>query len=87
MTAPNPATLEREQDRLFVTDAELLRRLGIDPAKGRMILRALDDQHERTGFPQKSKLWGKRYWPALKAWLDRTNGLNIEPPSRRAQAS
>ena len=29
MTAPHPATLDREKDKLYVTDAELIRRLGV----------------------------------------------------------
>ncbi len=29
MTAPSPETLERERDRLYVTDAELIRRMGV----------------------------------------------------------
>lgn len=91
MTTPSPATIERaprptdiedgtwaQHLTLMVSDKELLQRLGIDFAKGRLILRALDDQHQKTGFPQPSKLWGKRYWPAVKAWLDKTNGLNME---------
>jgi hypothetical protein len=34
MTSPAPATLEREKDKLFVTDAELIRRMGV-PEKTR----------------------------------------------------
>lgn len=29
MTAPSPETLERERERLYVTDAELIRRMGV----------------------------------------------------------
>jgi hypothetical protein len=29
MTQPTPATIEREKDKLYLTDAELIRRLGV----------------------------------------------------------
>jgi hypothetical protein len=32
------------------------------------------------GFPKKSPLFGgRRYWPAVKTWLDRHNGLTMDP--------
>ena len=37
MTMPAPETLEREQTKLYLTDAELIRRLGV-PEK---VLRAM----------------------------------------------
>ena len=75
MTAPSPEGRERLKDTLFVTDAELYRRLGL-PVR---IAKPLIEEGERKyGFPTKSKLWGdRRYWPAVKEWLDRTNGLNL----------
>lgn len=87
MTATRPATIEREKDKLFVNDAELMRKLGLDPKIARPIIKALDEQQSRTGFPQKQKLWGgRRYWPAVKAWLDKANGLNVEATQQRRQA-
>lgn len=36
---------------------------------------------ERQGLPRISPLTGARYWPAVKAWLDRYNGVgNMEAP-------
>lgn len=36
---------------------------------------------ERQGLPRISPLTGARYWPAVKAWLDRYNGLgNMHAP-------
>lgn len=29
MTQPSPQTIEREKDKLYLTDAELIRRLGV----------------------------------------------------------
>lgn len=77
MTLPVPETIEREKDKLFVTDAELIRRLGVPVKLGRAVLAGLDREKHR-GFPQKQKVWGdRRYWPAVKAFLDRTGGLTM----------
>lgn len=68
------------RETLYITDAELIRRLGVPEKIARLAIKELDRQ--RTGFPQKSPLWGgkRRYWPAVKAWLDRDNGLKSEAP-------
>jgi hypothetical protein len=69
-------TLDHDaRDTLYVTDAELIRRMGVPEKIARAALRAYDMDRGK-GFPQKQKLWGdRRYWPAVKAFLDRTNGL------------
>lgn len=75
MTAPAARTIEREQQKLFVTDAELIRRLGVPEKRARLIIRELE---AKTDFPKKQKLWqDRRYWPAVKAWLDRHSGLAL----------
>jgi hypothetical protein len=53
---------------LFVSDAELYRRLGVGPRTGRLAVLVL----ERSGqFPKKDPLFGnKRYWPAVVKKLD-----------------
>lgn len=39
----------------------------------RKILPGLESNY---GFPRKQPLFGdRRYWPAVKAWLDKRNGL------------
>lgn len=82
MTLPAPETLEREQDKLYVTDAELIRRLGVPEKIARAALQELDAK--QTNFPKKQKLWGdRRYWPAVKAYFDARNGLTIDAPPRR----
>jgi hypothetical protein len=64
-------------DALWVTDAELIRRLGVPEKIARRVIKAFD-ANPQLGFPQKSGLWGsRRYWPAVRAYLDRTNGLSI----------
>lgn len=72
-----------ERPGLYVTDAELIRRLGVPEKVARQAIQMLDAD-PRSGFPRKSKLWGdRRYWPAVTAYLDRANGLNMPSPSRR----
>ncbi len=78
-------TSDRQADRrdtLYVTDAELIRRMGVPTKTAREALRVLDANAKRTGFPQKQALWGgRRYWPAVKAYLDRASGLTMGSPS------
>lgn len=72
-----PASDTAERPGLYVTDAEMIRRLGVPERTARQVIRALD-ANPLSGFPRKSKLWGdRRYWPAVTAYLDRANGLNM----------
>lgn len=81
MTAPAPQTLDREQDKRYVTDAEMIRRMGVPEKIARPVIRELDEHHKVTGFPQKSKLFGgRRYWPKVEAWLNAHEGLNMDAP-------
>lgn len=75
MTSPSSETLEREKDKLYLTDAELIRRLGVPDKKLRPMLPVLES---KWGFPPKSPMFGNlRYWPAVQKWLDRHEGLPI----------
>lgn len=66
------------RETLFVTDAELIRRMGVPEKIARQRLRELDAKAHLTGFPQKQKLWGdRRYWPAVKAYLERTTAPSM----------
>jgi hypothetical protein len=76
MTLPSPDALEREKDKLYLTEAEMFRRLGVPYQKAKTAVRFLQD---KQGFPHKSKLFDRYYWPAVKAWLDKNNGLNPQP--------
>lgn len=81
MTSPAPETLEREKDKLYLQDAELIRRLGVPEKAFRAILPALESKYN---FPRKQPLFSqRRYWPAVKAWLDKHNGLIMDAPSTR----
>ena len=67
---------------LFVTEAELIRRLGVPDELGQAILQDFDANH--PGLLEKQKVWGdRRYWPAIKAWLDKTCGLELAKPRPR----
>lgn len=79
MTTPAPEALEREQDKLWVTDAELIRRLGVPEKIARATIRVLDRQP--SGFPKKEKLWGdRRYWPQSRnTWIRSTVGGAHDP--------
>ncbi len=73
MTAPAPDTLEREKDKLYVTDAELIRRMGVPERLGRAMLQ---DLAKKSNFPRKQAYAdGRRYWPAVKEYFDKLNGL------------
>lgn len=68
---------------LYVTDAELIRRLGVPERPARAAIHALD-ANPSSGFPRKQKLWGdRRYWPAVRAYLDRTSGLTVAASPQR----
>lgn len=78
MSQPAADTLEREKEKLYLTDAELIRRLGVPDKVLRPMLPALEN---KFGFPRKQPLFGeRRYWPAVKTWLDKHNGLTVEVP-------
>jgi hypothetical protein len=54
---------------LFVTDAELIRCLGVPKKIARQAITMLD-RDRASSFPNKQALWGN--WPAVRAWLDYT---------------
>lgn len=68
-----PATLAERA--LYIDDRELRRR--INPKLGWDRFRAAVREAETRGFPRIRALWGGRYWPAVKAWLDDDNGVNL----------
>lgn len=77
MTLPAPETLDREKDKLYLTDAELIRRLGVPDKTLRRILPGLENIY---AFPKKQPLFGgRRFWPAVEAWLYKHNGLMVDP--------
>lgn len=64
--------------RLFVSDSELVEMLGCTRDKGRAAIRTL----EREGFPRPDPVFGnRRYWPAVREFLDRRYGLGAKSSS------
>lgn len=57
---------------LYIGEAEVSRRLGI-PSKR---WRALRGVLEANGMRRRDPLIGLRYWPAVKAFFDKRNGLD-----------
>ncbi|MBO0904214.1 winged helix-turn-helix domain-containing protein [Jiella sonneratiae] len=58
---------------LFVTDAQAARRVGVPVAVYRQAAAIL----ERQGFPRPDPMFhDRRYWPAIRAFLDRRAGLD-----------
>jgi hypothetical protein len=67
------------KEGLFVTDAELIRRSGLPEKYMRKLILHLDG-NKTSGFPKKLPLYGdRRYWPAVKAFFDRTAGHRMGP--------
>lgn len=59
---------------LYVTDAELVELLGVPKD---LVLPSIRQLEDKKNFPKKDPLFGdRRYWPAVRAWLDRHNRLN-----------
>ncbi|MDW9582671.1 winged helix-turn-helix domain-containing protein [Sinorhizobium meliloti] len=57
---------------LFVTDAQCAERMGLTREQFKLALLAAG----KAGFPPADPTFAnRRYWPAVKAWLDRRYGL------------
>lgn len=86
MSLPGTITLElADDDKLYLSDAEIIKKMGLPINRGRIMLRALASQ---PGFPPKDKLLGdKRYWPAVKLFLDRRHRVTMDasPPNHRGR--
>lgn len=81
MSTPAEETLEREKSKLWVTDAELIRRMGVPERIARAAIRDLD--RPGSGFPKKQKVWGdRRYWPAVEDYFNQLYGTKIVSPQR-----
>jgi hypothetical protein len=79
VSTPSAETLEREKDKLWVSDSEIIRRLGVPEKKAREAIRMAE---AKANFPRKQKLWGdRRYWPAVRAYFDSLYG-NVQRRDR-----
>lgn len=72
------------RETLWVTDEELIRRLGV-PRKAARAAFHMFDRDLSKGFPQKQALWGnRRYWPAVRDYFDHHFGLKMAASPRRS---
>ncbi|WP_234842192.1 winged helix-turn-helix domain-containing protein [Sinorhizobium meliloti] len=61
-----------KSDKLFVTDAECAERIGIPTDEFKTVVATA----AKSGFPMQDPLFkNRRYWPAVRAWLDRRYSL------------
>jgi hypothetical protein len=87
VTEPAPETLANERNKLFVTDIELIRRLGVPEKIGRAAIQELD-RSSRAGrrFPQKDPLFGnRRYLPAVENYFMLRYGVNDAASQQKEQ--
>ncbi len=60
------------EDRLFLTEGEIAERLGLSSVEWQAAAFTL----EKSGLPRPDPVFGRRrYWPAVRAYLDRRAGL------------
>jgi hypothetical protein len=69
MTLPETTTPET----LYVTEGEIVRRLGVGQNAGR---KALQKMREHPRFPPKT-IGGKRFWPSVVDFLNLWNGRSL----------
>jgi hypothetical protein len=80
MTKPTPETLESERDKLFVTDAELIRLLGVPEKIGRRAIQELKKFHPcRPRFPQKDPLFDRWYVPSVLKFFNLRHSVTDAP--------
>lgn len=71
MTEPAPKATD------FLTDTQVAERWGVCDKTARRAMKALE---RAGGFPKKDPLFGgKRYWPAIDAFMKRRAGLTVAP--------
>jgi hypothetical protein len=69
------------REALFIFDTEMYRRMGVSEKVGRVAVRELE---KRQVFPARDPLFGnKRYWPAVRAFLNARAGIDPDPPKKR----
>lgn len=69
---------------LWVTDKEMIQRLGVPEKSARVAIQMLD--RTDPSFPKKEPLWcDRRYWPALRRWFDERYG-GVAPTSGAASS-
>lgn len=71
---------ERDPIGLYVSDGEIAALLGIGETKWKANAQVL----EHEGLPRRDPLFcHRRYWPAVKAFFDRRNGIGSDYAPRQ----
>lgn len=65
---------------LYVTEGEIIKRMGVGINAGR---KAIQKMRLHPKFPPKD-IGGKRYWPAVRDFLEIWNGRSIAAPGNSA---
>lgn len=69
-------SMDGPTDTLWVTDAEMIRRMGVGRGSGRKALQAM---RKHPKFPPRS-IGGKTYWPSAMDFFDFWNGRRADVP-------
>lgn len=68
-----------KSEALFVTEAECAERIGLSTEEFKRIISGL----EQSGFPRQDPVFlNRRYWPAVRVFLDVRYGLKADGASR-----
>ena len=87
LDALKDALLALRPQTLFVSDVEMIRRIGVPEKIARAAIKALDE-NPHSGFPKKSEIWGnRRYWPAVKVWFQEQQELDTSRLDSRSYAA
>jgi hypothetical protein len=75
---------EVQSNALYVNENELHRRIAphIGRDAFRSAIKTLEDQHS---FPKVNALFRGRYWPSVKSWLNRYNGVGDDVFATQAE--
>lgn len=66
------ATPRSPPPKLYLYETEVAQRVGVSEKEWRRLAPIL----ERDGLPRKDPLIGRRYWPAVRAWMDRRHSVH-----------
>lgn len=81
-------TDDRTSTGLFLSDRQIIKKLGVSFPVGYRALRMLDQRRGGVPFPQKQAIFGgRRYWPAVVRWLNLFCGAERAEPGQMPQTS
>lgn len=66
---------DRDSETLYVTDAELIRRLNLPKRLGYRAIRRLEEAPGNPKFPEKDPVFKRRFLPAVEKYLMLRHGM------------